>query len=72
MHERLKAYIDKMEKIRDEQMISKTELCRILETTYPTLEKVYNGDSIAFKTMKKVKNFVDSYEQRKQDKGSSD
>lgn len=62
MTDRLIEYIQKLEKIRNEKMISKADLCKELSTTYVTLERIFKGEQLAFKTIKKIKNYVDEYE----------
>lgn len=62
MTDRLREYIDKLEKIREEKMMSKLDMCKQIDVTYMTMEKILKRENIAFKTVKKIKNYVDEYE----------
>lgn len=61
MNERLQKYIRLLEQIREEKMLSKSNLFRILNISSVTGSNIYKGKPIAFKTMQKIKQFVDKH-----------
>lgn len=61
----LKEYIEKIHEIREVEFMSRMDLARELNIAYNTLTRLQkNSDTCSFKTMKKIKAFVDKWESK--------
>jgi hypothetical protein len=60
------SYLEKIEHIRKNEMMTLQELCREMDISYLTFRKMKNDpESCSFKTIKRIKKFVDLWESSK-------